>query len=100
MIKNKFNLDKLIGAINYYDVQTEYLIENDDEEPTKFDFDECFEKGLDEDDFPNTFKDFKKYGKPLSQKVLWGYDSEEVNATYFFDDVNKLITIMSDNFSM
>lgn len=96
----KLNLDKLINVINYCDVHTDYLINNGGEEPIRFDFNDCVEKGLNESEFPKTFKDFKRYGRPLSEKVLWAYDSDEVNATYFFDDVYKSITIMSDNFTM
>lgn len=100
MIKNKLNLEKLTNVVNYYDVQTEYLVDGENGERTNFNFDECLEKGIDEDEFPKTFRDFKKYGKPLKEKVLWGFDSDNVNATYFFDDELNMISIISDNFTM
>lgn len=99
-MRNKLNLDKLVGVVNYYDTSIDYLVRDENGELTEFNFDECFENGLEEDAFPETFKDFKKYGKPLMQKVVWAADSEDVNATYFFDNEFNDITIFSDNFTM
>lgn len=96
----KLHLDKLTDVVNYFDIQTEYLVDGENGELKKFNFDECSAKGLDEDAFPETFRDFKKYGTPLREKVLWAYDSDENKATYFFDDSDKSITIFSDNFTM
>lgn len=97
---SKFNFEKLENVINYYDIQSDFLIEKDNGLES-FNYDELFEKGIDENDFPHTLKEFEKLSIKIDEKVLICNDLDDRDSVmYFFDKRFNSITILSDVFTM
>lgn len=92
----KFNFDEIAKAINYYDEQFTFYKEDGNE----LNYDELFERGMSEDDFPWTIEDFKKLGYGFSKEVFECNDNDERIVHYTFDDTDDSITIESNNFSI
>lgn len=97
----KFNFDKLMDVINYYDVQKDFLTINENEELESFDFRTLEESGVDEDNFPDNFNEFLKHNIKLDKIVLWASDNDgREPILYWFNKDDNCIEIDSDNFTM
>lgn len=95
MKKLKFNFDKIADAINYYDKQFTFF-KGDGEE---LDYDELFEKGMTEDDFPWTIKEFKKLGYGFSKEEFECHENDRT-IWFTFDNNDNMISIESQNFTI
>lgn len=93
---DKFNFDEIAKAINYYDEQFTFY-KSDGKE---LDYDELFERGMSEDDFPWSIEDFKKLGYGFSKEVFECNDNNGRMVYYTLDDINDTITIKSDKFTI
>lgn len=93
---DKFDLNGMALAVNYYDVQSTFYKGDGNE----LDFDEdILAKGLSEDDFPFTIDDFKKMGHGFDKAVL-ECDDDNRNVFYTFDNTNDEIVIETEEFTM
>ncbi len=97
--KENFDFDKLVNVINYYDVQKDFLVLSEDE-LEEFDFDTLYEKGMDEDDFPDSFGEFEELGIDIDEIVVWGTDNGRPPVSYFLDKDGDMISILTDEFTM
>lgn len=93
---DKFNFDEIAKAINYYDYQ--YAFYKGDGSIN--DFDEYFERGIDEDDFPKTVADFKKLGYGFSKEIFECNDNDKRIVNITFDNEEDLVIIESDKFTI
>lgn len=92
----KFNFDEIAKAINYYDEQFTFYKADGKE----LDYDELFERGMSEDDFPWTIEQFKNLGYGFSREEFECNDNNDRMVYYTFDDKDDSITIESDDFSI
>lgn len=95
-MKNKLCLEKMADAINYFDTSHSFF-KNDG---TILDENELFAKGLTEDEFPWTLKEFRKLGYKSGRQELYVYDDPDNVAVYTLDDNDKSITIDCENFTI
>ena len=99
-IMGKFDFDRLKNVITYYDMQEDYFTKQENGEYEAFNFDECFEMGLNEDEFPGTFEEFEKINKPIDYIVVSCSDKPDEEVKYILDKEDNSIAIKTDNFTM
>lgn len=100
MKKENFDFDKLMDVINYYDVQKDFLNVGEDGELKSFDFDSLFERGIDEDGFPDNFKEFDDLGIDIDKIVVWGTDHDSEPVAYWMEKDFDCISICTDKFTL
>lgn len=93
--KWSLKLNKLSKELNYYDVQFDFY----KGDRTILNYDELFERGMYEDDFPWTIDEFKKLGYGFSKAVYECSDKERM-VYYEFNELENHIIIKSDNFTI
>lgn len=96
---NKLKFDKLMDELSYYDIQKDFLVMGNDT-LVSFDFDKLFELGLNEDEFPNNFSQFKKLHIKIDEIVAHCSDNNGDDIAYFFDPSSNAITVMSDTWTI
>ena len=99
MKKERFNFDKLMDVINYYDVQRDFITVGEDGKLNSFDFRTFDEMGVDEDNYPYNFKEFLKHNIKLDKIVLCAEDHAEP-MFYWFEDDEGFIAIDGEKFTM
>lgn len=95
----KFKFDKLMSVLDYYDIQKDFLTRGEDGLES-FNFDNLFEIGLDENDFPDNFAQFKKLNIDLDKIVVHCQDIDENEVSYLFEPNINSIAIFSDTWTM
>ena len=96
---NKLKFDKLMNELSYYYIQKDYLVKRGDELES-FDFDKLFELGIDEDEFPDNFAQFRKIHIKIDEIVAHCSDNNDDVIMYFFNPSSNEITVMSDTWTI
>lgn len=96
----KFNFDKLMDVINYYDVQRDFIIMNNDDEYESFNFERFEQMGIDEDDYPYNFKEFLKHNIKLDKIAIWAGDHSSEPIIYWFNADDNSISIDGEEYTI